>query len=162
MFGIFTRTLSTNIVKYVGTPTCHSISCSIPFHPVALFPLSVHPSTYRPRQQQLNHHSKLAPSLSTSTNKENGHLQPGLHLTSHTYQFCQPANGRADWTAGDQNIRRQFWPMRFGCGPERYTEQGIEAPSQESGFPPCLYLQRCSRHPSLFPNMKTHLSDLYP
>ena len=36
-----------------------------------------------------------------------------LHPTSHAYQLCQPANGRADWTAGDRNKRSQFGPTRF-------------------------------------------------
>jgi len=102
------------------------------------------------------------PSFSTSTNKENDPLQLGLHLMSCTYQLCQPANGRADWTAGDRNKRKPFWPMRFSSGPERYTEQGIEAPVQAISFPPRPYLQCGSPHPSLSPNVETRSNDLYP
>jgi len=32
---------------------------------------------------------------------------------SHTYQLCQPANGRAGWTAGDWNKKRPFRPTKF-------------------------------------------------
>ena len=42
----------------VWTPTCHSISYSIPFHLTALLPLSTQQSTLRPSQQHLNRHSK--------------------------------------------------------------------------------------------------------
>ena len=35
------------------------------------------------------------------TNKGNGRRQAELPEESHAQQLCQPANGRADWTAGD-------------------------------------------------------------
>jgi len=101
----------------VGTPTCHSISYSIPFHLTALLPLSIHQSAHRSSQQHLNHrrkplyHSLL---LCLLPNKGNGPWQTELHPTSHAYQLCQPANGRADWTAGDlynrspSNNKKQF------------------------------------------------------
>ena len=88
----------------MGTPTCHTILCSIPFHLTALLALSEHQSTHRPSQQHLNHHWKpLSHSLLLCLlpNKGNGPWQAELHPTSHGYQLCQPANGRADWTAGD-------------------------------------------------------------
>jgi len=37
----------------------------------------------------------------------------GLPSESHSYQLCQPANGRAGWTAGDRNKRSPFWPTGF-------------------------------------------------
>ena len=74
---------------------------SIPFHLTALFPLSVHPSTYRPGQQQLNHHSKpLAHSPLLCLIPRNKRKRPlELHLTRRVYQLCQPTNGRAGWPA---------------------------------------------------------------
>jgi len=100
-----------NIVrnKGVGTPTYHSISYSIPFHLTALLPLSVHHSTHQPSQQHLNHHRKpLSHSLLLCLlpNKGNGPWEVELHPTSHAYQLCQTASGRADWTAGDLCKRR--------------------------------------------------------
>ena len=87
------------------------------FHLTAFLPLSAHQSTHRPRQQLLNHQSKalscsphlyLPPLASWPVS---GPQQAGLHSTSHTYQLCQPANGRLGRTAGNQNKRRPFWPM---------------------------------------------------
>jgi len=49
-----------------------------------------------------------------------------------------------------------------GFGPERYTEQDTEAPSQASGFLPRPYIQRGSPHPSLSSNVEARSSDLYP
>jgi len=92
----------------VGTPTCHSISYSIPFHLTALLPLSINQSTHRPSQQHFNHHRKpLSHSLLLCLlpNKENGPREAELHPTSHAYQLCQPASGRADWTAGNLHKR---------------------------------------------------------
>ena len=57
------KPLAISLYYYVGTPTCHSISYSIPFHLTALLPLSVHQSAQPPSQQRLNHHS-LTPSFS--------------------------------------------------------------------------------------------------
>jgi len=93
----------------VGTPTCHSISDSIPFHLTALLPLSIHQSALRPSQQHLNHHRKpLSHSLLLCLlpNKGNAPWEAELHPTRHSYQPCQPASGRADWTAGNLYIRR--------------------------------------------------------
>ena len=63
----------------------------------ALLPLSVHPNI-------TPFLTALLP-LSTANN-ENGPRQTELHEGSHAQQLCQPANGRADWTAGDLYIRR--------------------------------------------------------
>ena len=93
----------------MGTPTCHSISDSIPFHLTALLPLSIHQSALRPSQQHLNHHRKpLSHSLLLCLlpNKGNAPWEAELHPTRHSYQPCQPASGRADWTAGNLYIRR--------------------------------------------------------
>ena len=97
----------------MGTPTYHSSSSLLSFlcpytHMslqllTALPPLSAQPSTHRSSRQHLNH--SLTPSLSTANN-ENGPRQAELHEGSHAQQLCQPANGRADWTAGDLYIRR--------------------------------------------------------
>jgi len=88
----------------VGTPTCHTISYLIPFHLTALLPLFVHQSAHRPSQQHLNHHRKPVSHfllVCLLPNKGNGPWEAELHQTSHAYQLCQPANGSADWTAGD-------------------------------------------------------------
>jgi len=114
----------------VGTPTCHSSSSLLSFlclythvtpapHSspssvrtpmsfqllTALLPLSAQPSTHRTSRQHLNRSLSLTPSLSTANN-ENGPWQAELHEGRHTQQLCQPANGSADWTAGDLYIRR--------------------------------------------------------
>ena len=89
---------------YVGTPTCHFISYSIPFRLTALLPLSVHQSTHRPSKQHLNHHRKpLSHSLLLCLlpNKENSPWEAELPAGSHAHQLCQPANGRAGWPARD-------------------------------------------------------------
>jgi len=102
----------------VGTPTCHSISSySIPFHLTALLPLSVHQSTHTDLVNgslttTANH--SLTPSFSVYFHEQRKRPPASvLHPTSQAYQLCQPANGRADWTAHDRNKRRLFEPMRF-------------------------------------------------
>ena len=86
----------------------------------ALLPLSVHPchssssllSFLCPHNHQHTEPAdsiltalSLTPSLSIANN-ENGPQQAELHEGRHTQQLCQPANGSADWTAGDLYIRR--------------------------------------------------------
>jgi len=65
-------------------------------------------------------------------------------------------------TPGEGSAGRVPTAGQQGSGPERYTEQGFEAPSQASGFPPRPYLQRGPPHPSLSPNVEALSSDLYP
>jgi len=60
-------------------------------------------------------------------NKGNGPWQAELHPTSHAYQLCQTANGRADWTAGDlykrspSNQREAVHLERSNC--QQHTER---------------------------------------
>ena len=105
-------------IRTVGTPTCHSISSySIPFHLTALLPLSVPQSTHTDLvigslTTTANH--SFTPSFSVYFHEQRKWPPASiLHPTSHAYQLCQPANGRADWTAGDQNKRSPFRPKRF-------------------------------------------------
>ena len=102
----------------MGTPTCHSISSySIPFHLTALLPLSVPQSTHTDLVNgsltiTANHY--LTPSFSVYFHEQRKRpLQAELPSGSHAYQFYQPANGRAGWTAGDRNKRSPFGPTRF-------------------------------------------------
>ena len=114
-------------IIYVGTPTSHSISSySIPFHLTALLPLSIPQSTHTnlvncSLTAKANH--SLTPSFSVCFHKQS--KQPPasvLHPTSHTYQLCQPTNGRAGWTACDRNKRSPFGPTRFSHS-ERSNQQ---------------------------------------
>ena len=86
---------------------------SPPVHLTALL------SVCTPIHTQLNHHSKaLSRSFHLSLpplalRPISGPQHAGLHSTSHVYQLCQLANGRAGWTAGDRNKKRPFCPTRF-------------------------------------------------
>jgi len=89
----------------------------IPFHLTALLSLPVPQSTNTDLVNcslttTANH--SLTPSFSVYFHKQRKRPTARvLHPTSHTYQLCQPANGRADWSAGDRNKRSPFGPMRF-------------------------------------------------
>ena len=93
------------------------IPSSVPPHSS---PSSVCTPVHIPIQTKvINHHSKalscfLLLCLTPWAKRPiSGPQQAGLHPTSHAYQLCQPANGRAGWTAGDRNKKRPFWPMSF-------------------------------------------------
>ena len=83
-------------------PTCHSSSSLLSF-----LCLYTHQHT-DPADSILTTQEttlSLTPFLSTA-NKGNAPRQAELPEGSHAQQLCQPANGRADWTAGDLYIRR--------------------------------------------------------
>ena len=82
----------------VRTPTCHSSSSLLSF-------LCPHRHQHTDPADSILTTLSLTPSLSTANN-ESGPRQAELHEGSHAQQLCQPANGRADWTAGDLYIRR--------------------------------------------------------
>jgi len=46
--------------------------------------------------------------IKVNLSQGNGPQQAVLHLTSHAYQLCQPANGRAGWTASDWKKKSPF------------------------------------------------------
>ena len=110
--------IATWLKTSVGTPTNHHISSySIPFHLIALLPLSVPKSTHTDLVNgslttTANH--SLTPSFSVYFYEQRKRPPTSvLHPTSHAYLLCQLANGRADGTAGDRNKRSPFRPTRF-------------------------------------------------
>jgi len=142
----------------LGTPTCHSISSySIPFHLTALLPLSVPQSTHTDLvngslTSTANH--SLTPSFYVYFHEQRKRLPASvLQPTGHAYQLCQPANGKADWTAGDRNERSPFGPTRFIL-PQGSDVRNVLAGWGSSGWIdlPCPLQSVCQRHaPTLAP-----------
>ena len=101
------------ILKSCPINTCGDthMSFHLLFHLTALLPLSIHQSTLWPSQpkQPFSH-----PSFTVYYHKQRKRPPASvLHPTGHSYHLCQTANGRADWTAGDRNIRTPFGPTRW-------------------------------------------------
>jgi len=121
MYKILYKTSTISVYHYVlcvGTPTCHSVSSySIPFHLTALLPLSIPQSPHTDLVNgslTITAKDSLTPSFSIYFHEQRKRPPAKvLHPTSQAYQLCQPANGRADWTAGDRNKRSPFGPTRF-------------------------------------------------
>jgi len=140
-------TVSSPYNNSVGTPTCHSVSYSIPFHLTALLPPSVPQSTHTDLVNgslttTANH--SLMPSFSVYFHEQRKRPPASvLHPTSHAYQLCQPANGRADWTTGDRNKRSPFRPTRFmfkSTAAPKWASGNSKKKAPASKIPTFLYM----------------------
>ena len=103
----------------MGTPTYNSISYSIPFHLADLLPLSIHQSTLRPIQQQLNHHSKpLSHSLLLCLLPQTKKTAPSKRTTSNDPRL--PALSTSQWQSR-LDSRQPDWKERIRTN-EMYSE----------------------------------------